>query len=43
MYPLIFCSPESVIGDGDFRKVVKQASKNIVAVAVDEGHCIQKW
>ncbi|XP_066920183.1 recQ-like DNA helicase blm-1 [Clytia hemisphaerica] len=43
IYPIIFCSPESVTGDGAFRKVVKLASKSIVAVAVDEGHCIQKW
>ncbi|XP_066915007.1 uncharacterized protein [Clytia hemisphaerica] len=43
IYPIIFCSPESVTGDGAFRKVVKLASKNIVAVAVDESHCIQKW
>ena len=39
---MIFSSPE-IVQTENFRKTLKTLADNIIAVAVDESHCIQKW
>ena len=45
MFSLLFASPEAVIGDTKWREnlMTYPLSERIVALAVDEAHCISKW
>ena len=45
MFSLLFASPEAVIGDTKWRERLMNypLSERIVALAVDEAHCISKW
>ena len=42
---IVFSSPEALLQQGDGRKLILSAyvQRNIIAVAVDEAHCIVKW
>ena len=43
-YRLLFFAPEAVVGpqSGRWRQVVTD-TKQIVAIAIDEAHCVSKW
>ena len=45
MFSLLFASPEAVIGATKWREKLLEfpLSERIVAVAVDEVHCVSKW
>ena len=43
MYSILFASPEAVIGMPEWRDVLLSAPHRVVAVAVDEAHCVSKW
>ena len=42
---IVFSRPEALLQQGDGRKLILSAyvQRNIIAVAVDEAHCIVKW
>ena len=44
-YNLLFTAPEAIIGVEKWREIVQTSplSERIVAVAVDEAHCVSKW
>ena len=43
-YSILFCAPEAVIGVDKWRERLSNTSmSDIVAVAVDEAHCVSKW
>ena len=44
-YRILFCAPEAAICAGRWREMVSnnQLSECIIAVAVDEAHCVFKW
>ena len=45
MFSLLFASPEAVIGATKWREKLLDfpLTERIVAVAVDEVHCVSKW
>lgn len=42
---LVFISPENIICNGVYRKMLqtKKYKENLVALVVDEAHCIKTW
>ena len=44
-YRLLFTAPEAIVGVEKWREIVQTPplSERIVAVAVDEAHCVSKW
>ena len=44
-YSLLFAAPEAVIGMPEWRDLLLSAPlyDRVVAVAVDEAHCVSKW
>ena len=44
-YSILFCAPEAIVGVEKWRKILSNTStsERIVAVAVDEAHCVSKW
>ena len=42
---LVFISPESIIGNQKYRRMLltSQYQSKLVAIAVDEAHCIKAW
>ena len=44
-YSLVFAAPEAIIGSEKWRKIMLTAPlmQNVVAMAVDEVHCVSKW
>ena len=44
-YSLLFAAPEAVVGEQKWKEKLLQAPlhSRIVAVAVDEAHCVSKW
>ena len=44
-YSLLFCSPEAIIGTDKWKEILMSTPVNehIVAIAVDEAHCVSKW
>ena len=42
---LVFISPESIIGNHKYRRMLltPQYQSKLVAIAVDEAHCIKAW
>ena len=45
MYSLLFAAPEAVIGERKWKEKLSEAllHDHIVAIAVDEAHCVSKW
>ena len=44
-YSILFSSPEAIVGASKWRDLLLSAplSERIVALAVDEAHCVSKW
>ena len=44
-YPIIFVSPEALMTNSTWRDVLLSEvhQKHLVAVVVDEAHCVKKW
>ena len=44
-YALVFISPEAIIGGCMWREMLRSQiyQENLVAVVVDEAHCVEKW
>ena len=44
-YSLLFAAPEAVVGERKWKEKLSEAPlhSHIVAVAVDEAHCVSKW
>ena len=44
-YSLLFCAPEAIIGTEKWKEMLVRPplSKQVVAIAVDEAHCVSKW
>ncbi|PBK84505.1 P-loop containing nucleoside triphosphate hydrolase protein, partial [Armillaria gallica] len=42
-YQALFMGPEMCLEHAEFRKAVQTISKDIVAIIVDESHCISQW
>ena len=44
-YQLIFVSPEALLDDERWREILMDDNfqENLVALAIDEGHCVKKW
>lgn len=44
-YSLLFAAPEAVIGERKWKEKLSEAPlhNRIVAVAIDEAHCVSKW
>ena len=44
-YALVFISPEAIIGRCMWREMLRSQiyQENLVAVVVDEAHCVEKW
>ena len=44
-FSLLFCAPEAIVGCERWRELLLRPplSKRIVAVAIDEAHCVSKW
>ena len=42
---LVFISPEAIIGGCMWREMLRSQiyQENLVAVVVDEAHCVEKW
>ena len=45
VYSLLFAAPEAVIGERKWKEKLSEAPlhNHIVAVAIDEAHCVSKW
>ena len=45
VYSLLFAAPEAVIGERKWKETLSEAPlhNRIVAIAVDEAHCVSKW
>ena len=44
-FSLLFSSPETIVGSQEWREKYTEFPLNerIVAIAVDEAHCVSKW
>lgn len=44
-FSLLFCAPEAIIGSEKWRELLLRPplSERVVAVAIDEAHCVSKW
>ena len=44
-YAYLFASPEAILGDSRWRKTILSSvfQDNILALVIDEAHCIAKW
>ena len=44
-YSILFCAPEAIVGVEKWREILSNTStsERMVAVAVDEAHCVSKW
>ena len=44
-YQLIFVSPEALLDDERWREILMDDNfqENLVALTIDEGHCVKKW
>ena len=44
-FSLLFCAPEAIIASEKWREMLLRPplSKIVVAVAIDEAHCVSKW
>ena len=44
-FRLLFCAPEAIIGSEKWREMMLRPplSERVVAVAIDEAHCVSKW
>lgn len=44
-YNLLFCAPEAIIGCEKWRELLLKPplSERVVAIAIDEAHCVSKW
>ena len=42
---LLYCAPEAVIGTEKWRSLILLPSvkQRVVAIAIDEAHCVSKW
>ena len=44
-FSLLFCAPEAIVGCEKWRELLLRPPLNeqIVALAIDEAHCVSKW
>ena len=44
-YQLLYLSPETLLRDKEWREILQSPTyqENLVALIVDEAHCVKKW
>ena len=44
-YPILFISPEALLTDSKWRDVLLSQvyQRHLMAVVIDEAHCVKKW